>query len=967
MAKPLNLLLIEDMEDDALLVLRALKKGGYKPSHTRVDTAEALLSALEERSWDLVISDYNMPGFSGLEALKLVLKSGRDLPFILISGAIGEELAVQAMLSGAQDYVMKERLQRLVPAVDRELREVAIRREELQARDALKISEEKFKNIIAATPNGMHLYRLEPDGRLIFIGANQAADTILGVPHKDFIGKTIGEAFPPLAESEIPHRYRMAARDGISWKTEQVIYEDDRISGAFEVHAFQTSQNHMAAMFVDITDRIKAEARHRLVARILERLNQKGETHTIVRDIMKLIKAYTNVEAVGVRLKDGEDFPYIETNGLSENFVEKERFLCSRDLDGALLRDEQGLPVLECMCGNVIRGRTDPARSFFTEYGSFWSNSTTALLAGTTEEERQSATRNRCNGAGYESVALIPLRSDDEIIGLLQLNDRRKDRFTEELITFFEGIGTSIGVAIAQVDAEKTLKETNEHLLATLDALPDILFEVDQGLCILDFRAPDHSLLYVPPEQFIGKSIFDVLPKEVARIISTALERAEVNGRSNSATYFLDMPAGRRWFELSIAKKGEREESTSSRFIVLARDITDRKSAEEGREKLEEQLRQSQKMEAIGRLAGGVAHDFNNLLTAIKGFADFVYESLERGDERRGDVREIINAADSAATLTHQLLAFSRRQVVSPETVNLNKAVAKSEKMLRRIIGERIDLLFVPGGDIWRTRIDPGQIDQILVNLAVNAGDAIADTGKLTIETKNISLDSQLIHCCPEALSGDFIMLAVSDSGSGMSPATIKNIFEPFFTTKQQGEGTGLGLSTIHGIVHQNGGHIQVYSEVGVGSTFKIFLPRKLEETEPMGEAAPQIDTAGTELIFLIEDQETVRKLARKVLVRKGYRVIDAGSAEQALALAEKMEGVVDLLLTDVVLPKMNGKDLYAEIEKRITVTRVLYMSGYAENAITHHGVLETGTHFIQKPFRPQELAEKVREVLDSE
>ena len=395
-------------------------------------------------------------------------------------------------------------------------------------------------------------------------------------------------------------------------------------------------------------------------------------------------------------------------------------------------------------------------------------------------------------------------------------------------------------------------------------------------------------------------------------------------------------------------------------------DITEHKLAETEKANLEKQLHQSQKMESIGRLAGGVAHDFNNLLTVITGFSELVQESLAPDDPLKKDVAEIQMATESATNLTTQLLAFSRKQIVSPKVLNLNKEIIRSERMLRRIIGEDIEFTFMPDENIGMIWIDPGQLDQVLVNLGVNSRDAMPNGGKLTIKVQNVSLDEKKCQTCNKPVKGDFVVLAVSDNGTGMDTETIKSIFEPFYTTKEKGKGTGLGLSTVHGIVLQNNGHISVYSEPGCGSTFKIYLPVAAKNAEPLDKEVKNIDIAGSETILLVEDLEMLRKLAVKTLTRHGYKVIQAENGRDALTKYEKLEGKIDLLVTDVVMPQMNGKQLYNRLLEINPNLRALFMSGYPEDAVGHHGILDQGTNFIQKPFHPRDLAIKVRQVLEA-
>ena len=397
------------------------------------------------------------------------------------------------------------------------------------------------------------------------------------------------------------------------------------------------------------------------------------------------------------------------------------------------------------------------------------------------------------------------------------------------------------------------------------------------------------------------------------------------------------------------------------------RDITARKRADAEREKLEAQLRTSQKMEAIGSLAGGVAHDFNNLLSVILSHTEFAINGVREGDPLKDDFLEVKKAVERAAALTRQLLAFSRKQVLQPVPLSLNQIAAGVEKMLQRILGEDIDLVQVLAPDLGLTLADPGQIEQVLMNLVVNARDAMPEGGKLTIETSNVEIDEEYAARHVAAKPGPHVLLAVTDTGCGMDEQTKSRLFEPFFTTKEIGKGTGLGLSTVYGIVNQSGGNIWVYSELGQGTTFKIYLPRELSATTATAIKPPTIlkQSTGTETILVVEDEEALRKVTRRILDAAGYMVLTAANGDEALLTCAQYAGKIHLLLTDVVLPRMGGRMLAQELSKTRPTLEVLYMSGYTNNAIVHHGVLDAGTHFLAKPFTTADLARKVREVLD--
>ncbi|MBE0606640.1 MAG: response regulator [Deltaproteobacteria bacterium] len=395
------------------------------------------------------------------------------------------------------------------------------------------------------------------------------------------------------------------------------------------------------------------------------------------------------------------------------------------------------------------------------------------------------------------------------------------------------------------------------------------------------------------------------------------------------------------------------------------RDITDRKRYEEEKVKLQGQLQQAMKMEAIGRLAGGVAHDFNNILTVITGYCELLLQQVGKESPMHGELEQIKRAGDRAALMTQQLLAFSRKQIIEPKVMKLDRLVAEVLAMLARLIGEDIALQTITGKSLGSVKVDPGQFQQILMNLVVNSRDAMPGGGKIVIETANVDLDEDYCALHPYVTPGRFVMLSVSDTGKGMSDEVKAHVFEPFFTTKEKGSGTGLGLATAYGAVKQSGGSIEVYSEVGKGTTFKIHLPRVEEEEKPVKDARPADLPHGTETVLLVEDEDTVRNLCSRILRDLGYQVMQARSGAEAVAAAVARTDRIDLLLTDVVMPGMSGKELATQLVPHHPEMEVLFMSGYTDDAIVRHGVLDEGVSFIGKPYTPLALARKVREVLD--
>ncbi|TLY23306.1 MAG: response regulator [Nitrospirae bacterium] len=640
MSRPLRILIVEDSEDDTQLLLHELRRGGYDPMHERVESAAAMDRALARQQWDMVIADYSIPNFNSTVALALLKERGHDLPFIIVSGTITEETAVATMKAGAHDYLLKGNLKRLIPAIDRELREAASRRERRKAEEALRESEKRLQKILDNSP--AIIFLKDTEGRYLYVNPQFGKLTVL--TPEQILGKTDAEIFPP----------------------EQ--------AAAFRANDLKVLQAGVALEFEEV-------ARHQ-------------------------DELYTSI------------------------------------------------------------------------------------------------------------VSKFPLRN------------------TEGEVYAICGIAT---------------------------------------------------------------------------------------------------------------------------------DITERKS-------LEAQLRQSQKMEAIGRLAGGIAHDFNNMLTVINGFSELMLLSLPVGDPHRNTAEHIRQAGEKAATLTRHLLAFSRQQVLQPRVLDLNAVVANMDTMLKRMIAEDIDLLTILSPGSTPVKADPGQIQQILMNLVVNARDAMPDGGRLTIETADVVLDTDYARRHVGVSPGRYVMLAVSDNGCGMDKQTQARIFEPFFTTKEEGKGTGLGLSTVYGIVKQSGGNIWVYSEPGRGTTFRIYLPRieGVAEAIVPGKAQEPLPR-GSETLLLVEDDAGVRKLAKTTLQTQGYTVLEAAQGEDAVRLSGQHEGLIHLMVTDMVMPEMSGRELAERLKPLRPNMKVLLTSGYTGKAMLHHGELDPGMAFLQKPFTPQTLARKVREVLDAD
>jgi two-component system, cell cycle sensor histidine kinase and response regulator CckA len=516
---------------------------------------------------------------------------------------------------------------------------------------------------------------------------------------------------------------------------------------------------------------------------------------------------------------------------------------------------------------------------------------------------------------------------------------------------------------IERARLEEMLRQSEERYRLLFEHNPQAMWVFDAET--LDFLAVNNAAIHhygYSREEFLSMTIKDIRPPEDVPALlddvalnTLGMDKAGVWRHRKKDGTIIDVEISS--YEVDFADRKAK--------LVLAYDVTERLRAEQTLKETAEQLRQTQKLEAIGSMAGGVAHDFNNILTAITGYSDLTLRGLDENDPLCRNVQEIKRAAERAASLTQQLLAFSRKQVMQLKILNLNDVVSEMDRMFKPMIGEDVDYVITLDPAIGQVKADKGQVEQVLMNLVVNARDAMPRGGKLTIETKNIYLDKPYASHHLSVTPGPYVMLAVSDTGMGMDEATKARIFEPFFTTKEAGKGTGLGLSTVYGIVKQLGGNIWVYSEPGHGTTFKIYFPLIDDEAGTVLGQTEIEAPRGTETVLLVEDDDAIRELIREILEMEGYKVLTASSGHEALQVSQEIKDSIELLITDVVMPGMSGGDLSKTLAETYPEIKVLYMSGYTDDAVVRHGVLEEGTAFLQKPFSPDSLAHKVRAVLD--
>jgi PAS domain S-box-containing protein len=562
---------------------------------------------------------------------------------------------------------------------------------------------------------------------------------------------------------------------------------------------------------------------------------------------------------------------------------------------------------------------------------------------------------------GVASALAVPIVARDEALGILLLASNRTDLAGTEGESFVRAarsVSTQLGQALALSRMFSKLVAAEQRYRALLENARDAIGILSPDGVILEANRGWERVMGTPRAQMVGHRVSEFAPDDGKGVRQSEYEKAIAQGGGSVPPMFLRRPDGT---EVHVEMSRTVVEVGGERYVLaIGRDVTDRL-------RLEEQLRQAQKMEAIGNLAGGIAHDFNNLLSIILSYTSLALDELKPSDRIRDDLEEVKRAGERSADLTRQLLAFSRRQVLQPRVLDLNPILTGMEKMLRRLLGEAVELSMLTSTPIGKVYADPGQIEQVVMNLAVNARDAMPDGGKLTIETADVDLDSD-DAARNEVTPGPYVMLAVTDTGIGMEAATRAHIFEPFFTTKEKGKGTGLGLATVFGIVKQSGGHIEVNTEPGRGTGFMVYLPRTEESARiPLSAPPAAVTLRGSETVLLVEDDEKMRDVARKILGRNGYNVIEAQNGGEAFLICEQYEAKIHLLVTDVVMPRMSGKQLADRVSSLRPEMRVLFMSGYADNSLVRHSVLDVGFAFLQKPITPEALLRKVREVLDAE
>ena len=1065
MATSLRVLILEDNPSDAELEMHALRRAGFDPISDRVETEAEFLAHLHP-SPEIILADFTMPGFDSLRALEIMQERRLDIPFIIVSGTIGEERAVQVMQRGATDFIIKDRLGRLGAAVQQALARGRLKEEKLKAEEAVarlaSIVETSGESIIVKDLNG------------IITSWNRAAETMYGYSPSEIVGKHISVLFPHgrrQADAPEDHRIimeKLSRGEHISaFETVRVRKDGRRRDVRLSISPIRDGNNVVigaSGIAVDITQRKRSErylkAEQEVTSILTECKNLEEAGPRVLQTIAECLRwevavlwtidqkanvlrrmhtwnaAWANasfIEALNQKMVVGPGMGIAGRTWSAGEPVWEPGFPIELPMTGSFsttregLRGGFGLPMrlgtelvgviefynpeirkpdalLLATLDNVgsqvsqfcERRRTEIAlRSSEVQFRQLadampqivWTAKADGKIDYFNERAYQFAECSREDDPEMTWCAIVhhddrprlhdtwarslSTREPFEIeVRLIERNTGRHRWFlfraiagtdAEGEFTRWYGTGTDID------DQKRSLEElrvSEERFRKLVMALPAAVYTTDPNGLITLFN--EHAVGLWGRRPKLGKDRWcgawtllrtdgSPVPLEEGPMAVSLREGYGVRGEET----IIVRPDGSK---SSVLQNPELLRSAAGEVVGavnMVMDITQMKL-------LEEQFRQSQKMEAVGLLAAGVAHDFNNLLTIITGYSELLIHRMQIGDSGQEPMREICKAADRAAGLTRQLLAFGRKQILSPVVLDLNSLLTEIEKMLQRLIGADIEFAAVLQPGLGTVKVDPGQIEQLIMNLVVNARDAMPTGGHLTIRTSDVVLSETQVRQHSDLPPGPYVLVAVSDSGIGMSDATKERIFEPFFTTKEIGKGTGLGLATVFGITKQSGGFIEVESVLGSGSTFRIFFPQIREEAQSKKTASAQIKMPrGGETILLVEDEDSLRELARVVLESSGYKVLSTRDGAEAMKVCRDHEDAIQLLFTDVVMPKMSGRQLADLLAAARPDMKVLYMSGYTDDTIVRHGIEDAATNFLFKPFTPVTLAQKVREVLD--
>lgn len=966
------ILAVDDKPDNLFVLCQCINQ--YIPECTVITarSAEEGLSVAAGNPLDAALIDLQMPGMDGIEMCRR-LKANEGtahIPVLIMTAhRTSSKLRASALEAGADDFVSKpvdnvelaariKVILRIKKAED-DLREINERLEDLvvERSKALQKSEASFQVVADALP--VLIAHIDSEQRYRF--ANATYERYLWGKSSEMIGRTVADVLGERLYGQLKPNIDLALSGRSVEYREKLLLRDGRsIDCHIQYIPQRSDEGKTTGCFVlaqDITEKRQVEEERKATIELLALMNSSNSVEELIREVTRFLGNWTNCEAVGVRLRNGCDYPYFETRGFPPEFVQAENLLCTLDDSGEPMRDGTGNPVLECMCGNVVCGRSDPDMPFFTQFGSFYTNSTSELLANSTEQERQARTRNRCNGEGYESVALIPVRTGETTLGLLQLNDRRKNQFSRESIEFLERIAANLAISLARRQSE------DERLRLTK--------AVDQAKESFVLANWDLKISYVNPafERCSGYSLDQVSGRDFRCLENVGYADAfgqEVWNRVRQ---------GHTWSGRieCISREGAPHQCDTTispivdaagdirEFVIIMRDVSELVQ-------LERQLRQVQKMDAIGTLAGGIAHDFNNILAPIIGYTEMVITELAHDDPKRRDLDQVLKASHRAKDLVKQILSFSRRTDQQRRPLLINPIVREALKLMRSTLPSTIQIRENIPPEMKESTVlaDPTQLHQILVNLCTNAEHAMHDRGGvLEVSLAQVEFDREACPATHGLAPGSYVRLSVRDTGHGMEPEVVHRVFEPFFTTKTPGKGTGLGLSVVYGIVKDHGGSICVQSKPGEGSVFDVFLPRTVDKAKAQT-VAPLPQMGKSERILLVDDEREVAEMTRRVLERLSYQVVmKTDSVEAARVFRSDPEGF-DLVITDQTMPHKTGAELARELLSIRPDIPIILCTGFSD-LVNEHKAKSLGIRgFLMKPAEASDMAKAIRKAIET-
>jgi PAS domain S-box-containing protein len=818
---------------------------------------------------------------------------------------------------------------------------------------------EKWTAVLGAMTDLFFL--VDEHGRMVDV--NQVATQSLGFTRDELLACSLADIVAHDARESVAANLAQTMRDGSGRCEERLRRKDgSAVNVEMTMRRVSSRADRVVSVVVlarDISERTKVEEERQATVRLFQLIHQPSSLEDLIRNAAVLLRDLSHCAAVGIRLAEGDDFPYCETVGFPQSFVDLERYLCERDGIGRMVRDDGGKPILACFCGSVLGAGRGENNALLGERGAFWTNSTSSLFANHSARPR---VRNHCTREGYESVALIPLRVGKQAFGLVQLNDKQPNRFTPEGVALLERMTDSLALAISHRRDQAAREVSEERFRRLLESTTDYSYAVEhrEGRQVQTRHGVGCEKVtgYTVDEFAAQPSLWldMVVPEDHAAVLAFANRIDQGETPSPIEHRIVHKNGSIKWVRNTVVS----QPSQGAGGIIhdgLISDITDRR-------RLESQLRQAQKMEAMGQLAGGVAHDFNNILATMLMEVGLLREEPDLSESIRTGLHELETSVARATGLTRQILAFSRRQLMQMKPLRLDALLTDLHKMLIRMLGETIDVELEASAGDHTIKGDGGMIEQVVMNLCVNARDAMPAGGRIQLAIAKVLLSEAAIARNPEARVGRFVRMSVKDTGCGMNETVRQHLFEPFFTTKETGKGTGLGLSTVYGIVKQHDGWIEVESQEGKGSTFHVLLPAFDMEAQASRPDESGLPPRGRgETLLVVEDEPALRLALVSILRRFGYKVLEADKADAAQALWREHGPTINLLITDMVMPgEMSGLQLIQALRAERPQLQAIICSGY----LGTQGIpASADIQILPKPFETATLLRTVRRSLD--